>query len=446
LIRTFTHPGRVQGFAWHPEGELFAAGCSDYHIHLWDVATGEQSSELVGHEWFPVQTSFSPGGDFLLSYGWEGALYLWDPYSGHELLRKRTLGFISSFSASNNRFGVCTGQHSWGIFEVASGLGYRLLRGNPGTDGRGVSCDFTPDGRFLVSSHENSIRLWDVHSAKSVDTVLLPQCWSSIGLCPDGTNLVVTINGYPESWSIDVGQLAKRSKLVRGHQLNNIKSQSPIRLSADGLTICSSASDGLHILDARSGEEITRLAPIQTAARACLSPSGRWAADYTVHALTNLVQIWNVTNSNVVKRFSAGYSAYALFSSDDKWFTIGDTEQFRTWDTGSWELAYSVPRELSGHYAYCSFSPDGKLLALALSRDKVRLVEADTGRELATLEGPDSLDIEWITFNRDGTRLAVVDGAGAIQLWDLCAIRQQLASMNLDWDLPPYPGPLESQK
>ena len=80
-----------------------------------------------------------------------------------------------------------------------------------------------------------------------------------------------------------------------------------------------------------------------------------------------------------------------------------------------------------------------RMLAVAISRSTVRLVEAATGRELATLEAPDRLDINWIAFNADGTQLAVVGGSGPIQLWDLRLIRQQLAAMKLDWELPPFP-------
>jgi hypothetical protein len=33
-----------------------------------------------------------------------------------------------------------------------------------------------------------------------------------------------------------------------------------------------------------------------------------------------------------------------------------------------------------------------------------------------------------------------VQRAGPAQLWDLRLIREQLAAMNLDWDLPPLPS------
>ena len=42
-------------------------------------------------------------------------------------------------------------------------------------------------------------------------------------------------------------------------------------------------------------------------------------------------------------------------------------------------------------------------------------------------------------FSPDGTRLAVMTSNHTIHVWDLRAIRQGLAEIGLDWDLPPYP-------
>jgi hypothetical protein len=49
----------------------------------------------------------------------------------------------------------------------------------------------------------------------------------------------------------------------------------------------------------------------------------------------------------------------------------------------------------------------------------------------------------------DGTQLvASNDDSQSIHVWDLRAIREQLAKIRLDWDLPPYPpaGPDEGQR
>jgi WD40 repeat protein len=88
-----------------------------------------------------------------------------------------------------------------------------------------------------------------------------------------------------------------------------------------------------------------------------------------------------------------------------------------------------------------AFSRDGRLLAID-DAGRVRLVDPDSGREVATLDaGTGSLaNFFCMAFSPDGTHLA----AGRdhmIHLWDLRRIRAQLAGLGLDWDAPPYPPP-----
>ena len=73
----------------------------------------------------------------------------------------------------------------------------------------------------------------------------------------------------------------------------------------------------------------------------------------------------------------------------------------------------------------------------------LRLVEADTGREWATLEAG-----EPHCFSARGNWLVTSEANGLVRLWDLRRIRQQLAALNLDWDAPlgdPEP-PFASEK
>ena len=80
------------------------------------------------------------------------------------------------------------------------------------------------------------------------------------------------------------------------------------------------------------------------------------------------------------------------------------------------------------------------MLAIAEGFSLVRLVAPDTGQEWATLEASVLSEIFRLRFNSDGSQLAAVCWSSrVIHLWDLRAIRQQLAAMKLDWDLPPLP-------
>jgi hypothetical protein len=76
-------------------------------------------------------------------------------------------------------------------------------------------------------------------------------------------------------------------------------------------------------------------------------------------------------------------------------------------------------------------------MARTIGGNRIQLLETATERPLATLEAPGVSVTGLFAFSPDGTRLAAryLD----VQLWDLRLIRQELAQMGLDWDMPPYP-------
>src|SRR5262249_38083178 len=77
--------------------------------------------------------------------------------------------------------------------------------------------------------------------------------------------------------------------------------------------------------------------------------------------------------------------------------------------------------------------------ALARSPQRIQLVRPATAREIATLAAPSPSAITALCFSPDSSRLGVANGREGVHLWDLRAIRQQLAALGLDWNLPPYP-------
>ena len=109
--------------------------------------------------------------------------------------------------------------------------------------------------------------------------------------------------------------------------------------------------------------------------------------------------------------------------------------------SGSWREG---PQIGGGAFA---FSPDGTLLAVDTGHGAVRLVDPDTGREYARLENPNQDRAFFLSFSPDGTQLVITGGDNQpLHVWDLRAIRKQLAKMGLDWALPPYSPARRSTK
>ena len=88
-VATFKHPGGVARLAWRSDGKVFATGCYDHDIYLWDVANPAQPLRILkGHFGPVVNLAFSHGGDLLFSNSWDSTDRLWDPMTGQQLVSR----------------------------------------------------------------------------------------------------------------------------------------------------------------------------------------------------------------------------------------------------------------------------------------------------------------------------------------------------------------------
>jgi WD40 repeat protein len=79
------------GAAFSPDGKLAARGHGQI-LTVWNVATGQDVLQLVGHTGGIRSLVFSPDGRFLVSAGGDGAIRLWNLQGGKELAALIALG------------------------------------------------------------------------------------------------------------------------------------------------------------------------------------------------------------------------------------------------------------------------------------------------------------------------------------------------------------------
>jgi len=155
--------------------------------------------------------------------------------------------------------------------------------------------------------------------------------------------------------------------------------------------------------------------------------------------------VWDIRSTNVTQELPGTKSGFCAFSPDNKWLVASGGTQCAFWEVGSWKCLHSFEREGAGDLpGPVAITSDSRLVAVAYSRRAVRLLDSTTWQQLATLEPPDAAELFDLRFNSDGSLLAAVS-TYAIHLWDLRAIRQQLAVMKLDWDQPPLPPSATNQ-
>jgi hypothetical protein len=175
------------------------------------------------------------------------------------------------------------------------------------------------------------------------------------------------------------------------------------------------------------------LGPQQDVRCCAVSPDGRWVATGS-HGSTDSVgaKVWEAATGRLVKALPVPRFCSVAFSPDGRWLlTTGGG--CRLWEVGSWNEWWKV-----GGATAC-FSPDGRLLAVEDTPGALRLVRPQDRAELTRLEAPEQTRLGPRGFTPDGTRLITVGvETEALHIWDLRAVREQLAKLGLDWDAPAY--------
>ena len=119
------------------------------------------------------------------------------------------------------------------------------------------------------------------------------------------------------------------------------------------------------------------------------------------------------------------------FSPNGKW--LATAGPCRLWAVDTWQEG---PQIAGTAFA---FSPNSSLLTVETCAGSTRLVDLQTGREHVRFEDPNQERSFWMGFSSDGTYLVTNTDEPSIHIWDLPAVRHQLAEMDLDWDLPSNP-------
>jgi serine/threonine protein kinase/WD40 repeat protein/Flp pilus assembly protein TadD len=424
----------ILDLAWHPDGNLLAAA-GDRPIYLWDAVTRQQRRVLEGHENQVVHVAFNHAGTLLASEGWDGTTRLWDPYSGRELVTTR--GQVLEFSPDDRSLAFRSADEL-GIWEVAHERVCRTIHGHE-EEIHGVQ--FSPNGRLLASESPDGVRLWDADAGRQIGSLLVGR--ADVLFHPSGDSLLTSGYRGVYRWPLRnaAGEGDGQLRLGPAQKLHVPVSARPGPVACDQrwqrLAVVDVWQKGI-VLDLQNPAGQPLFLIHDRVAYIALSSDGRWAATGTFKGAD--VKIWDLSQRgqpSSVHTIACG-GADVKFSPDGRWLIVPDGG-LRFYQVGSWELdpAMSARMHERGRPV---FAADSSLLAVGSAGGKhAELIAAETGRELATLTPQDSQAfILPRAFSPDAGRLAATTSGGAMQLWDLRAVRRELAELRLDWDRPPY--------
>jgi WD40 repeat protein len=439
-------PGVGPNMAWHPNGQILAL-VADRRIHLWDsVKGGLIMPPLVGHKTDGVRVKFNHSGDQLLSLDWSALWRLWDTQTGTQLLTMPANGDILSFSRDDRLAGADTTSPRIRLFRIHPGHEFRSLAHHNNAQPSAYDADSAlhADGQLLAIRVPEGIALIDLARHEEVDVVPIPRN-RPIRFDLKANELWTNGSKGLVSWPLQAAPDAGAIRLGPPRLLSPFNHEVTIGASTDGQTIAFPNLERGALLWQRADNRTLPLEP-QEDVRACaVSPDGRWVATGSHDSRHSAGgKIWDATTGMHVADLPVGHYCNVRFSPDSHWL-VTTSGGMRIWNVGTW----TEGPNLSATALDCgfTFSADSKLLAIGDSKGVVRLLVTETGKELARLTSPEPTRVMPLHFTPDGTKLVSVGAeSSALHIFDLRAIREQLAELGLDWEQPAYPpeSPVDS--
>ena len=447
IAASWAFPESGHSVDWHPEDRWIAVGGEFGTIRLLDARDASRPPRTIrAHDGAVVALAFHPGGRLLASASWDGTMRLWDIRSAEQLVRcpfpeARPL----RFSRDGQFVGPgLNGASAWS-WEVAEGVECRSLPGAEGSGARTWSADFFAGTGVLASAGDTGVRL-EVPGGGVSAFVALPGT-VAIAAAPDGSFLITSGATGLLRWPVR-RSAAGDLRVGPPEPLGSLAGlpTGRVRLGRDGRTLAvvlDSEVGRVVVLDLRGRDPPITLAGHPNLERLDLSPDGHWVATGTWRG--NGVKVWDVRRGALAREINVEGSADVLFSPDGRSLVTASGDEYAIWDLSSWTRRLQLPRSqatsLPGHVA---FNPVGGVLAIARTRNLVQLVDAESGRELATLETPEPKNVSALGFSPDGRLLAVALDAIGIQVWDLATIGRGLESLGLHWSTATGAGPVAS--
>jgi len=479
------HTDMVWHAVWAPDAKRLASCSSDGTIKIWTLSDRKLLHTLVGHVGIVVALAWSPDGRLIASVSrplvgeGSGELKLWDADTGQlEGTMRPPSGGLHAVAFTPDGLHIATGGENRTVrIWTKDGRSIGEVRGFRGAV-RGLAIG--DGGRWAVAgTRAGEVVAFELDSApgKRATVVYTP---TLLGFATDGRlaafqdgvvnwrdgTTLAEITNWPAATGIktkenaftDVAAFALRSDHQAAHSGHGYIGPGTViwrdstghvrhELSGHAAPISSIAfmprdrlasadQEGtIRIWEGATGATLTRVRPWKGPVRfLAATDDGRlWAGGTSWAPQTSSELPGRATSKEgCLARIEDGKVAWqstatsvpsaADLSANGKQLIVGSDDGSLVWfDAFTGKVLRRRAASATGAVVSLRVSPAGDRIAQGTDHGIVRLLDADSGEELLTLDGP-AAPIAGLGFSRDGTRLAAAGatraGGGAIMLWD----------------------------